>query len=221
MRAMRVVSLALVLVLAQTAATKEAAAPPTSGDPYPFATCPVMGKAFGDGAMTIAHEGREIRFCCARCVGVFRADPAKYLAKIDAAIIEAQKPFYPSDRCVVMTEERLDIEGLDPVDVVHANRLVRFCCEDCVGEFEKAPAKYLKMLENVAIRRQKPTYPLATCVVSGDALGDGAVDVVIGHRLFRLASKEHVAALRADVAGAAKKLDAAAAAKAKTVEEGE
>ena len=35
--------------------------------------------------IVITHEGREVRFCCAGCVPKFKAEPAKYLAMLDAA----------------------------------------------------------------------------------------------------------------------------------------
>ena len=34
---------------------------------------------------------REVQFCCKMCVGKFKKDPAKYLAKLDAAEAAAKK----------------------------------------------------------------------------------------------------------------------------------
>ena len=54
---------------------------------YPLDVCVVSGEklgAMGD-PIVITHEGREVRFCCAGCVPKFRAEPAKYLAKLEAA----------------------------------------------------------------------------------------------------------------------------------------
>lgn len=53
---------------------------------YPLDACVVSGEklgAMGD-PIVITHEGREVRFCCAGCVPTFKAEPAKYLAKLDA-----------------------------------------------------------------------------------------------------------------------------------------
>jgi hypothetical protein len=34
---------------------------------------------------------RLVKFCCKQCIGKFKRDPAKYLAKLDAAAAEAGK----------------------------------------------------------------------------------------------------------------------------------
>ena len=45
-------------------------------------TCPVMGGAI-DASIFVEHEGRKVYFCCQACIAPFKADPAKYLAKLD------------------------------------------------------------------------------------------------------------------------------------------
>jgi len=45
-------------------------------------TCPVMGGTI-DPTIFADHEGRRIYFCCAACVAKFKAEPDKYLAKVD------------------------------------------------------------------------------------------------------------------------------------------
>lgn len=59
----------------------------TTDDDYALTRCVVSGAAFdsiGDPVM-IEYDGREVRFCCNRCVQVFDEDPAKYLALLDTA----------------------------------------------------------------------------------------------------------------------------------------
>ncbi len=51
---------------------------------------------------------------------------------------------YLLDVCVV-SGEKLGSMG-EPVDIVVANRLVRFCCSGCIGAFYKAPAVHLAEL---------------------------------------------------------------------------
>jgi len=61
--------------------------------PYPLDVCVVSGGklgAMGDPVI-YDYEGREVRFCCTDCVKKFNADPAKYLAKLDAAIAQAKE----------------------------------------------------------------------------------------------------------------------------------
>lgn len=54
---------------------------------YPLDVCVVTGQKLGSmgDPIVITHEGREVRFCCGGCVAKFKAEPAKYLAKLDAA----------------------------------------------------------------------------------------------------------------------------------------
>lgn len=48
-------------------------------------TCPVSGEKLGDSAVFTDYEGRRVMFCCQKCVGTFKEDPAKYLKKLDEA----------------------------------------------------------------------------------------------------------------------------------------
>ena len=45
-------------------------------------TCPVMGGKIDPKVFT-DYEGRRIYFCCAACVAKFKAEPDKYLAKVN------------------------------------------------------------------------------------------------------------------------------------------
>ncbi len=71
--------------------------PPTetsAKEAYPLTTCVVSGEPLegGDmgGPVDYIHKepgqpDRLVRFCCRACLKDFKKDPAKYLAKIDAA----------------------------------------------------------------------------------------------------------------------------------------
>lgn len=51
---------------------------------YPLKTCIVTGNtldSMGD-PQSIVHEGQVVKFCCEPCVGKFKNNPAKYLAKL-------------------------------------------------------------------------------------------------------------------------------------------
>ena len=69
-----------------TAKTTSAPAAPAPGA-YPLATCVVSDEKLGGmgEAYVFKHEGTEVRLCCEGCLKDFRKDPAKYLAKIEAA----------------------------------------------------------------------------------------------------------------------------------------
>ena len=156
------------------------------GDPYPLNVDPVTGEALGAQTVDITHDGRALRFASPENAATFREDPEQYLDEVDGRIIDGQLPFYPLETCPV-GGEKLGSMG-EPVDVVYRNRLVRFCCPGCVGQFENDPAATLAKLDEAVVARQGETYPLTTCPVSGAKLGSMGepVDLVVANRLVRL-----------------------------------
>ena len=55
-------------------------------------TCPVMGGTINK-AMYADHEGKRVYFCCAGCVDTFKADPGKYIKKLeDEGVTIAKAP---------------------------------------------------------------------------------------------------------------------------------
>lgn len=116
---------------------------------YPIETCVVSGEKLGGDMgepVDYFHNGRLVRFCCKGCVSKFEKDPAKYLAKLDSAVIEKEKANYPLDTCVV-SGEKLGGDMGEPIDYVVANRLVRLCCKGCIKDLEKDPAKYISKVD--------------------------------------------------------------------------
>jgi YHS domain-containing protein len=134
---------------AATAAAKEAQAV-KQAEAYPLDYCIVTGERLGSmGAPVIkVYDGREVSFCCNACPKTFEKDKAKWVKKLDAAIIAAQKPTYPLNTCVV-SGDTLGSMG-QPVDYVYGNQLVRFCCNACVATFKKNPGKYLEIIDAAA-----------------------------------------------------------------------
>ncbi len=57
--------------------------------PYPLKTCAVSDEVIDEkGDMkpyTFVHEGQEVKLCCKSCLKDFKKEPAKYMAKIQAA----------------------------------------------------------------------------------------------------------------------------------------
>ena len=127
-------------------ATQDTAAQEQHKDTYPLTLCPISGEKLGEmGAPAVRmYDGREVRFCCAGCIDKFEADLQASLEKMDQMIVAAQKPHYPLDVCLV-SGEKLGEMG-PSVDHVHDNQLVRFCCDSCVGTFEKKSAEYMEKL---------------------------------------------------------------------------
>ena len=67
---------------------------------------------------------------------------------------------YPLTVCLVSGDKLGGDMGL-PVDYIYKekgkpDRLVRFCCKDCIADFEKEPAKYLKKIDEAAAAKAKP-----------------------------------------------------------------
>ena len=67
----------------KTSADKEMSVAKT--DDYPLETCVVSGEKLGSmgDSVVLMHEGTEVRFCCEKCLPKFKADPEKYLAKLN------------------------------------------------------------------------------------------------------------------------------------------
>ncbi len=74
--------------------TKPAAQPATTdvatdaaianAKPYPLDVCIVGGEKLGSMGKpaSLVHEGQLVKFCCEGCIDDFKAEPAKYLAKL-------------------------------------------------------------------------------------------------------------------------------------------
>ncbi len=126
----------------------------------------------------------------------------------DEALIAAQKPSYPLTTCPV-SGEALGSGGMKQVDILHEGRLVSFCCKQCTTEFDKEPAKYLKMIDDAIIAAQKADYPLDTCPVSGEKLEGEPQMAVSGTKLVELCCKKCAKELAANPAKYLATLDAA------------
>ncbi len=177
--------------------------PVATGDPYPLDTCIVSGMKLGTMGEPVIKvvEGREIRFCCKSCPQKFEASRTTYLAKIDAAIVAGQAPYYPLSTCPI-TGHELGTMG-DTVDYVLNNRLVKLCCPECKSKIADHAEAVMKKLDEAATTAQRAAYPLDTCLVSGEKLGGAMgdpVEAVIAGRLFRTCCKGCVKKLRSDPA---------------------
>jgi len=73
---------------------------------------------------------------------------AGFSAEKDAKL----KP-YPLTTCVV-SGEKLGEMG-KPVDYEFQGREIKFCCKDCVKDFKKNPAKYVKKLDEAEAKAKK------------------------------------------------------------------
>ncbi len=177
---------------------------------YPLTTCPVCDKPLGKPVDRL-YKGRLVRFCCSDCFASFEKDPAKSLAKVDAAVIAQQGKRYPLATCPVSGKEL----GADAYSFVVGTKLVRTCCDKCPATVEKDPAAALAKVDAAWIEAGKKDYPLESCPVSGEKLGSMGtpVDYLYGTRLVRLCCKGCVKEINKEPAAVLAKIDAAAAAK--------
>lgn len=102
---------------------------------------------------------------------------------------------YPLTRCVVQESvvdaksEIFEVKG----------REIRVCCEQCLGQFNDDPDRWLELVDEQIIKQQTPFYPLETCAVDGKSLKETfPVEVVFRNRLFRLCSDACHAKLKAE-----------------------
>jgi len=116
---------------------------------------------------------------------------------------------YPLSACIVSGEEFAGQAA--PALISHEGREIRFCCSDCVKDFEGDPEAYVAALDAAIIATQRATYPSEVCVVSGEKLGSmgDPVEKVVGNRLVRLCCESCLDDLEADPAAYIAKLDAA------------
>ena len=157
---------------------------------YPLDTCLVSGDALGGEDMgepvDKIHAGKLYRFCCKGCVKEFNKQPEAFVAKVDAAVVQQQRAGYPLTTCPVSGDE-LDENA---VAMVHGTRLVMLCCGGCVRKVGAGADKILREIDLAYIKQQRETYPLHTCVVDDEALGDDILDELHGLQLVRFCSKK-------------------------------
>ena len=113
--------------------------------------------------------------------------PAKEAPKVDeeaAAAARMQRPTYPLTKCPI-SDEDLGSMG-KPVETLVDGKLVKVCCKSCIKGVEKDKAAIIKKIDDAVVAAQKASYPLDTCAISGEKLGDKAKDTVVGTRLVRV-----------------------------------
>ena len=121
----------------------------------------------------------------------------------------ASKEIYPLDVCPI-SGEKLGVMG-KPAVRSYDGREVRFCCESCIEGFEENLDANLKKMDEAIIAKLKPGYPLETCLVSGEKLGEMGepVDYVYDNQLIRLCCQSCIETFEEDPDNYLKKLQAA------------
>jgi hypothetical protein len=100
---------------------------------------------------------------CSMCTTA-QAAPSKLVPvtdKTDAVWLAKARADYPLNSCAVSGDKFSDSEMGSPRDFIYReagqpDRLVRFCCKGCLKDFNKDPAKYLKIIDEAAVAKAKP-----------------------------------------------------------------
>ncbi|MHC4461770.1 MAG: YHS domain-containing protein [Planctomycetota bacterium] len=109
--------------------------------------CPVVGGAINKDVFAV-YKGKKVYFCCAGCIGGFKANPEKYLNKLPQ--FKEAKPAKKAKVVSVGTEQKVcPIMGGSinkAVFTVYKGKKVYFCCPGCKPEFEKNPETFMTKL---------------------------------------------------------------------------
>ncbi|MFY9345032.1 MAG: hypothetical protein WAT39_21255 [Planctomycetota bacterium] len=144
--------------LATSLASLDAKIIADQGPLYPLDTSVVSGKKLPEKAHEFVYGNRLVRVVDDKEKAEFAKEPARFLKLLDAAVVTAQSKDYVLAQCPV-SDEKYGGDMGKPVDLVVGGRLVRVCCKDCKDDVEKAPAKFVEMVD--AARRKateaKPT----------------------------------------------------------------
>lgn len=109
---------------------------------YPLDRCPISGKPLGSMGepVRLVLDNHLVQLCCKGCTGKARAQKAEIVRSIQAAAYAKQKSTYALKTCP-NSGDALDPAGT--IEAMHGPTLLRFCCEDCVKELDKTPAKLI------------------------------------------------------------------------------
>ncbi|NOY80444.1 MAG: YHS domain-containing protein [Kiritimatiellaeota bacterium] len=107
------------------------------------AACPVMGGKI-DKQFYADYQGKRVYFCCADCIAAFKKDPTRYLRKLQkqgVSLAAASQTTCPVMGGKIDKKYYADYQG----------KRVYFCCGSCIAAFKKAPAKFLKKLDDQGV----------------------------------------------------------------------
>ncbi len=96
-------------------------------------TCPVSGHAIVEGkAKTMTWQGHTVSLCCADCEKAFAKEPLIMVAKAQYGAEDLKNA-----KCPIQADQEFDGEHV----VIYKGKIVRLCCPDCAGDFQKDPDK--------------------------------------------------------------------------------
>ncbi len=81
------------------------------------------------------------------------AGPLTALAADEKADAKPKAKPYPLKTCII-SGDKLGEMG-DPYVYVYQGREIKFCCKNCLKDFNKSPAKYIKQIDEAAAKAKK------------------------------------------------------------------
>lgn len=122
----------------------------------PTVICLAIGLLSARSAL--AHEGHAKHGADVAYSG--NGQLARVDEKTDAAWLAKARADYPMATCAVSGDQLDGGEMGKPQEYVYQepgkpDQLVRFCCKDCVKDFNKEPAKYLQTIHEARETKEK------------------------------------------------------------------
>ena len=113
--------------------------------------CPVMGGKINK-ALYIDANGKRIYMCCEGCINKLKADPAKYITKLESQGITLASTPVEQTLCPVMGTK------INKAVYVDADgKRIYLCCKGCVDKVTANPSKYISKLETEGVTLEKVT----------------------------------------------------------------
>lgn len=112
---------------------------------YPLDTSVVSGKKLPAKPIDWVYNNRLVRLGDETEKAEFKKDAAKYMATLDKAVVDKQSKDYPLKTCPVSQEE---LGGMgEAKNLIVGGRLIRICCNSCIKDVKKDPAKFIAMVD--------------------------------------------------------------------------
>lgn len=195
----------IAVAISAGAKEEEKAAGDRVGDAYSLDVCAVSGEKLGSmgDPVVLIKDGKEIRLCCDGCKKKADKETAAMVKEVDAKLIADQDSHYPAKTCINSGAELKD----GGVSFIAGNRLFKTCCANCEAKVKADPAAFIAKLDAQVIEAQKADYKATACPVSGKALGDAPVEMVVANRLVKLCCENCKGGVDKDPAAVLSKVD--------------
>jgi YHS domain-containing protein len=115
--------------------------------------CPVSGMKLGSMGKPIktSVDGKDVFVCCAGCTNALKAEPAKFLARLNS-VVGSPLPATKADAAAIAHQRKCPVMNTPlgkmgrPLKVRVGGREIFICCKGCTILLKKNPAKYLAMI---------------------------------------------------------------------------